>query len=257
MSKEKRGSVPLQEVRELSYSKEGGPVIVSTRTRGFLLDVGIKTHTGALSELFFQPNGKEVLSALSDRLRVHLTAKNLPTDKTPLAPIQGGCGYTPQELALSARDDAWFEIARDSTEPLSEDRLAAELLHAITLLFAKFSDDELSDIYRAMYLYQLHSAAGELNELAVDGKISRGNRAKGSQAKKSKGELQRQLILSIARDFWHQHPKLNGQPWNTAKKIADAVNKERAKLRLGREPLAAKTISDHLRIALEEAGVQP
>ncbi|WP_456782935.1 hypothetical protein [Bradyrhizobium sp. USDA 4516] len=239
------------------YSKEKEPVIVSTRRRGFLLDVGIKTHTGALSELFFQPNGKEVLSALANRLRAHLIARHLPTDKTPLAPIENAHAYTPEELAAAASEDAWFEIARDSTEPLSEDRLAAELLHAITRLFAKFRDDELSDIYRAMYLHHLHSSAGELNELAVEANISRGNRAKGWQAKKSKGELQRQSILSIAQEFWKQHPKLNGQSRNTAKKIEEAVNDERKKQGLGREPLAVKSISDHLSAALKEAGAKP
>ncbi|WP_456683994.1 hypothetical protein [Bradyrhizobium sp. USDA 3262] len=238
------------------YSQESGPVIVSTRSRGFLLDVGVKTHTGALRELFFQPDGKEVLGALANRLRIHLAAKNLPTDKAVLAPIEDSCGYTPEERAAAAGEDAWYVIARDSTEPLSEDRLAVELLHAITRLFTKFSDDELSDIYRAMYLFHLHSSAGELNELAVDGKISRGNRAKGSQAKKSKGELQRQSILSIAREFWKQHPKLNGQNHNTAKKIEKAVNGERKKQGLGREPLAVKSISDHLSAALKEAGAQ-
>jgi hypothetical protein len=257
MSKEKRGSIPLQEVRELSYSQEDGPVIVSTRSRGFLLDLSVKTHVGAQSERFFQLNGKEVLSALSDRLRAHLNAKDLPTDKTHLAPIGDGCGYTPEELAAAADENAWFEIARDSTEPLSEDRLAAELLHANTRLFAKFDDDELSDIYRAMYVFHLHSAAGELNELASEGKAWRADRVKGSQAKKLMGEAQRQLILPIAQKFWELHPKLKGQTLNTAKKIVDAVNKERTEQDPGCKPLAVKTISDQLRLALKEAAAHP
>ncbi|MGY4317573.1 hypothetical protein [Bradyrhizobium sp. JR3.5] len=254
---EKQQRIPLNEVKELSYSVEDGPVVVSTRTRGFLLDVDVRDLKDTLHKRIFKPSGRTALDALAKRLRTHLDTKDLPTDKSLITPIERDWGYVPEEHGIVADEDLWLGIARDCTQPLSEDRLAAELLHAIVRLLTRFNDDDLSDIFRAMYMYRLHSAAGEINELAVEGKASRDNRAKGSQAKKSKGELQRQLILSIAREFWNQNPKLNGQNRNTAKKIEKAVNDERKKQGIGREPLAVKTISDQLRLALREAGAQP
>lgn len=256
MSKEKHERIPLREVRELLYSPDDGPVIVTTRSRGFLMDSDMLPLKKGVRKRVVQLNGKEILNTISDRLRAHLVAKNLPTDKTVLAPIENPWAYTPEELAAAEHDDEWFEISRDSTAPLEEDRLAAELLHATTHLLANFDEAELNVIFRAMDLYHLHRSAGELNELAVEGKISRDNRAKGSQAKKSAAAAQRRLILSIARKFWEQHPKLEGQNLNTAKKIEEAVNLERKKQDPGCSSLAVKTISDQLRLALEEEGAQ-
>jgi hypothetical protein len=183
-----------------------------------------------------------------------LDALELPTDKADVIPIERDWGYDPDEHGTVADEDLWFGIAQDSIEPLTVDRLAAELLHAIARLQAKFNDDELSDIFRAMYVYHLHSAAGELNELAIDGKKSRNNRAKGWKARKETGSAQRKLILAIALEFWERFPNLKRQVLNTARKIEVAVNQARTNQFPKCKPLAAKTISDRLREALIEAG---
>ncbi|WP_439365255.1 hypothetical protein ACNJYD_02675 [Bradyrhizobium sp. DASA03005] len=254
MAKKEENAVPLEQVKELSYLEEDGEVIVSYRSRGFLRDMDVRDTKPTLHKRIFRPNGKEALAALADRLRAHLDAKDLPTDKTEVIPIERDWGYDPDEYGIVADEDLWFGIAQDSTEPLTVDRLAAELLHAITRLHTKFNDDELSDIFRAMYVYHLHSAAGELNELAIDGETSRKNRAKGWQARKETGSAQRKLILAIAQDFWERFPNLEGQVLNTARKIEVAVNQARTNQFPKCKPLAAKTISDRLREALIEAG---
>lgn len=71
------------------------------------------------------------------------------------------------------------------------------------------------------------------------------------------GRIAASIDLIVAREFWKQHPKLNGQSRNTPKKIEEAVNDERKKQGLGREPLAVKSISDRLSAALKEASAKP
>jgi hypothetical protein len=256
MTKARKRAIPLREVKELSYSNEDGEVIVSFRSRGFLSDTDVRDTKPTLHKRVFRPEGRLALAALADRLRAHLDAEGLPTDKWEVCPIERDWGYDPDDQGTVADEDLWLGVAHDSTEPLTEDRLAAELLHAIARLNARFNDDQLRDIFRAMCLYHLHSAAGELNELATDGEKSRTNRAKGWKAKKETGAIQRKLILAIAEEFWLRFPKLKGQVLNTARKIEVAVNKARSEQFPKCKPLAAKTISDQLRAALKEAGDQ-
>jgi len=254
MPKAKQSGIPLNEIRKLSYSEEDGEVVVSVRTRGFLRDIDVRDTKHTLHKRVFIPDGKTELAALADRLRAHLDARGLPTDKTEVIPIELDWGYDPKEHGTVADEDLWFGISQDSTEPLTVDRLSAELLHAIMRLQRKFNDDDLSNIFRAMCVYHLYSAAGELNELATQGETSRGNLGKGPQVKKDWGAAQRKLILEIAREFWLLHPNLKGQYFNTAKKIQLAVNEARANQSLGAEPLAIRTISNQLRKALQEVG---
>lgn len=257
MTNDTEDKVPLQVINELSYSPEDGPVVISVRNRGFLRDVDVRDIKPTLHKRIFRPDGQVALEALADRLRAHLAAKGLPIDKTEVTPLERDWGYDPEEHGIVADEDLWFGVAHDSTEPLTVDRLAAELLHATLHVLAKFNEDELSDIYRAMHVYHLHTSAGELNELAIDGETSRGNRAKGSQAKKEAGAAQRKLILAIALEFWQRFPNLRGQMINTANKIEVAVNEARANRFPDSKPLVAKTISDQLRLALKEAGASP
>ncbi len=253
MAKAKQDEIPLERMNELSYSKDGF-IVVSHRKRGFLRDIEVVDASEKLHKPIFRPNGKVALMMHAERSRAHLDAKDLPTDKWPVMPRELDGGYVVEEHGEVADEDLWFELAEAYTEPLTEDRLAAEYLHAINGVLARFNDDELDDIFRLAYLHHLHSTVGELNELALDGERSRGNLAKGSKVKKELGATQRKLILEIAREFWQQHPNLKGQFSNTAKKIEVAVNEARANQSPGCAPLVAKTISDQLRLALKEAG---
>ncbi|WP_454624161.1 hypothetical protein [Bradyrhizobium cenepequi] len=70
--------------------------------------------------------------ALTDQLRAHLDAKELPTDKWPITPIELDYGYVPEEHGIVADEDLWLELAEADTEPLTKDRLSAEFLHATT-----------------------------------------------------------------------------------------------------------------------------
>lgn len=255
MAKKKQDEPPLKMFREMSYSAKDGPTIVSYRSRGFLRDVHVVDTRDTSNKPPYRPEGKEPLALLTRRLRAYLDAKDLPTDKTPYMPkeLELYHGYVPEEHGVVEDEDLWFSIAEATTEPLTEDRLSAELLHASLRLLGRFDEDELRDIFRAMYLYHLHSSVGELNNLAMTGAASQKARAQGPQKRSERSRALRKRILDIAQEFWSRHPEYKGRPVNTAKKIVDEVNKERERLYPGSDPLVYKTISDHLRIALKGA----
>ncbi len=254
MPEKKKRETPLEIVRDTSHSVEGScPVIISFRRRGFLKDYHEEDTTDALNKPPFRPEGKQALLGLAEKLRAHLESKDLPTDKSPIMPKELDWSYTPEEHGVVADEDLWFCVAEGSTEPLTEDRLAAELLHATSRVLARFDEDELRDVFRAMYLYHLHSSVGELNNLAMAGLASEKGLAQGPQTKIERSRTLRQRILEIAQDFWSRHPEFKGHPVNTAKKIADTVNNDRERMRPGSAPLVYKTISNHLSVALKEA----
>ncbi|MDT4739928.1 hypothetical protein [Bradyrhizobium sp. WYCCWR 12699] len=255
MARAKQDQIVLERTNELSYSSEG-PVVVSHRKRGFLRDIEVVDASDKLHKPIFRPNGRLALTAHAERARAHLDKKDLPTDKWSITPRELDFGYVVEEHGEVADEDLWFGLAEAYTEPLTEDRLAAEFLHAANRVLTRFNDDELDDIFRLAYVHHLYSTAGKLNELALDGERSRGNLAKGSQVKKKVGAAQRKLILGIAQEFWLKHPNLEGQYFNTAKKIQDLVNDARANQSLGSEPLAPRTISNQLRMAVQELADQ-
>jgi hypothetical protein len=257
MAKDKHGEPPLESVVELSYSEKTGPLIVTHRQRGFLIDLeATDIKKARRTKPSFRPNGTVALDALRQRLRRQLDASGLPTDKWPVTPIELDFGYDPKEHGIVADDDLWIGCVEDSTEPLTKDRIAADLLHAINRLLIGFTDDQLSDVFRAMRLYHLNSMVGDLNELAIAGTVSRKSMGKGPQVKKERARNYRKLILAIAEDFWARDPKWRGQPVNTAKKITKAVNEMRANREPGCKPLAVTTIANHLRVALRETAPQ-
>ncbi|MFB6414381.1 hypothetical protein [Bradyrhizobium tunisiense] len=256
MARVKQDEIPLERTNELSCSNEGPIVVVSRRKRGFLRDVEITDTSEKLHRPISRPNGRAALTMHANLARAHLDAKDLPTDKWPIKSKELDDGYLPDEYGEVTDEDLWFGVAEGLTEPLTEDRLAAEHLHAINRVLARFNDDELDDIFRLACVYHLHSTVGKLNELALQGESSRSNLAQGSQVKKQLGARQRKLILEIAREFWLKHPNLEGQYFNTAKKIQDLVNEARANQSVGSAPLAPRTISNQLRTAMLESGDQ-
>lgn len=251
MPKDRRDEIPLQAVNELLYSKNG-PVIVSHRRRGILQDIHVTDGNKRLHKPIFRPDGAQALLMLTGQLRTHLESKQLPTDKSPVLPLELDHGYVPEEHGIVADEDLWFEMAEASTEPLTEDRLKAELLHAAKCLLARFDKEELSDIFRAMRLYHLHQANEELNPLVLDGEASRVGRSMGPAKRKEKARALRELIIAIAQEFWRRNPELRSRTVHTAKKITDEVN-EAIKCRgLDSSPLEYDTIAKHIRRALKE-----
>jgi hypothetical protein len=249
MAKKKRDGIPLEIVREFSID-DGRPAIVTYRRRGFLMDVNVTPMGYDLHKPIFRLDGKEILQRLAEGLRRDLDAKDLPTDKS-LIPIELDFGYNPEQDGVVAHEDIWFECAEESTEPLTKDRLAAELLHAINRL-GRFDEDELRDVFRAMRLYHLYSVGDEINDLAVSGQASRTARAKGPPIKNQRARAQRKSIMAIAESFWERHPEFKGRAEITAMRIFGAVNQARNLECAGCKPLAERTIANHIRAAMAE-----
>jgi len=246
MAKEKRGDPPLRFAKELAY--ESGWLIVTHQARGFLIDQEFQAPRGQL----FKRDARESLLALCGLLRKHLDSVELPTDKWPIMPIELDYGYNPSEHGYIPDEDLWFDCVKTSTEPLTKDRISAELLHTVNRVLATFNDDQLQDVFRVMKLFQLHCTVGELNELALTGQASKKAREKGPRAKSERAQHLRKMVLATAREYWSHHPKFKGQPFNTSKKITEAINKARRAQMPGCAPLSPKTIADHLRLALRE-----
>lgn len=186
-------------------------------------------------------------------VRAHLDGKGLPTDKWGVMPIELDRGYHPEEHGVIADEDLWLENAVEWTEPLTEDRLAAEFLHAINRALARFDEDQLREVYRLMRLHHLYSVVGELDDLAREGQDRRKDRSKGPQSKREAADKLRALIVATAKEFWMAHPRLVGKLFITAKKIGPDVDKTRKAQDPDCKPLAVNTIYNHLHAGLDEA----
>lgn len=244
---------PLESVVERKDSTKDGPLIIERHRRGLLSDTQVSEATNRRWPKRFEAGGKAALIELASSVRAQLDAADLPTDKWEVMPRELDFGYFPEEHGIIADEDIWREIVEDSTEPLTKHRVGADLLHALNRLFVQFTEEQLSDIHRAMKLYHFHYAIEELHEAALSGMASKKGREKGPAKRKEKAEVLRKLILTVARDFWERNPKFTHQTVNTAKKITDAVNQTILSQELSRKPLALKTIADHLRLALTAA----
>jgi hypothetical protein len=251
MSKKNQRGPPLEAVRGWMRSKDG-VVFVIRRNRGFLSEVSVSDNEGRKWRPLTRAEAKSALSALASKLRNHLDAKDLPTDKWPVMPLELEQGYVPEEHGVVDDQDIWIGCFEDYEEPLTEDRIVADLLHTTNRLLSTFSEDHLREIFHAMKAYHLYCTVGEINELALAGKVSVDRLRKGPIVRKARSQDDRILILSVARDFWQKSPRLRGQPVNTAKKIAEAVNIARAAQRPGCKRLSQKTIADQLRLALRQ-----
>jgi hypothetical protein len=239
------------ELEYLHDAAQGGYIKSKTVfwRRGFLSDMETRiepNHT-------FKLQGKLWLNDLCEDLRGQLETAELPTDRSPIMPIELDYGYDPNDHGIIANEDVWVDCLRGSTDPLTKHRIAGELLHAIQRILSKLSDEQLTDVLQAMEQYALYQQAGVVNSLAVAGELAKDSRAKGPKAKNAASRKVRKLILRIAEEFWENQPNFRGHTVKTAEQIVCKVNKARAELDLGRKPLAAKTIGDHLSAALQES----
>jgi hypothetical protein len=222
-------------------------LVIEIQRRGFLRDEVFRM----VPPQPFKPDSRRALSVLCHMLRTELDRSNLPTDEWPVMPIELDFGYVPEEHGIIADEDLWIGVAEDSTEPLTKNRITAELLHTVLrILNRPGSDEYLTDIHRVMKLFSLYSIAGELNSLAIAGQLAREARAKGPRSKIAETREARLIVVKIAQSFWAEHPKYRGHFGKTAQVIADDVNKLRRTLAPNCKPLAAKTIADNLSGAL-------
>lgn len=249
---------PLESFPELSQSTAKGDVKTTHLKRGFLttsetMPLEVKHWTRAIPD-----DGKVALTVLADRLRAGLDEKGLPTDKWPVVPteLEEG-GYHPDEHGIIARDEIWIAVAEESTEPLSSDRIDACLLHSANHLLANYNEAQLTEIFQAMRLYNLHCIVGELHDAALEGEQTVRFRARGPEAKKEDARILRELISVIAKEYWVAHPSLLDQPYNTAKKIIDTVNEKRSLQKPGCKPLKVSTIGQHLSDVLKMENTAP
>lgn len=238
---------PLVSFAERSTSS--GRLTVKHR-RGLLSDVQVSEDANKRWPKRLEMGGKAALIELASSVRAQLDAADLPTDKWEVMPREFDFGYVPEEHGIIADEDIWREIVEDSTEPLTKHRVGADLLHALNRLFAQFTEEQLSDIHRAMKLYHLHYAIAQLHAAALSGMASKRGREKGPAKRREISEALRKLILNVAQELWEREPRFTHQTVNTAKKITGAVNKTILSEKLSRKPLASKTIADHLRLAL-------
>jgi len=253
MAKKELEDPPLELKMRYGTGPDGlTKVVVTQRRRGFLIDVELRKVERKLHDLPIKPKGRLALASLCERLREHLDSVDLPTDRWPVAPRELDGGYDPEEHGIVADEDLWIGVVEDSTEPLTRDRIAAYLLHTLLKLLEKSSDGQLADIFMAMDLYRQYSMVGDLNALALAGDAAKKGLEAGPRAKKERAKNVRKIVLAKARECWSDHPKLEGQPFNTAKKIAPAVNDARQAIEPGCQRLSPKTIADHLRLAIHE-----
>ncbi len=170
----------------------------------------------------------------------------LPNDKWETTPVELNYGYVPEEHGYPTDDDLWWDWVAEGTKPLSKDRSAADLLHAVNSVVPGRSEEELSDIWRLMEVYFHHRVLEQMHEAALEGVAARQARAKGPATKREKTAATKSIVWSCAEVCWQNHPKLFGEPVNTANKIVDDVNRKRVLLHVSDKALSPKRIADLL-----------
>jgi hypothetical protein len=247
--KKKKEEPPFQfsETRYTHGPEQDRVLVIETQRRGFLKDEVVRI----VPPQPFRPDSRLALTALCRVLRAELDKSDLPTDEWPVMPIELDFGYVPEEHGFVADEDLWIGAVEDSTEPLTKNRVAADLLHTLVRILKRPGSEEyLNDIHRVMKLYAQYSIAGELNSFAIAGQLARAARAKGPSSKSAETRRVRVIVVKFAQGFWAERPQYRGNYVKTAQVIADDVNKLRRTLAPSCKPLAAKTIADHLSAAL-------
>jgi hypothetical protein len=244
MGKKPSEQIPLETVASLVISDGGERAIVTHRKRGFLRDIDVRKIQAQRQNGPAMPDGRTELTALTGKLRAHLDAAGLATDKWDVTPIELDFGYNPNEDGFPKDDDLWHDYNMEATEPLSQDQIAASLLHSANRLLRSLDHDQLSEVFRAMQLFHLSELAAGLNQTAVLGARATAGRTKGPEAKKAQGARMREIIKLAAEELWSEEPAFKNKRDQTAQKIFDAVNAATKAEKL--RALAVKTIYNHL-----------
>jgi hypothetical protein len=222
-------------------------MIIRTNVRGLLQDVEVRVEQ---PEIFgpqrFIPPFKILIEALCEELRAVLDRADLPTDRYPIMPFELDYGYEPLEHTTPS-GDIWWHFVEESTEALSKERIAANLLFSLLkILKQNLSNEHLADVYKGMQAYSLYKIATDFHSLAIMGKAAQKGRSHGPDARKNKTQTVRELIWEAARRHWVSHPNYSGRRQATANAIAGPVNAEILQRSLSSKPLTPKAISDHI-----------
>jgi hypothetical protein len=227
-------------------------MIVRKNTRGLLQDVEVRVEQPEIfSPQRFIPPFKIAIEALCEELRGILDSADLPTDRYPIMPFELDDGYEPLEHTTPS-GDIWWYVVEESTEPLTKERIAADLLFALLrILKQKLSNEHLAEVYKGMQAYSLYKIATDFHSLAIMGEAAKSGRSHGPKVRKSKTQAIRELIWEAARRHWVSHPNYSGRRQATADAIAGPVNAEILQRSLSSKPLTPKAISDHISVGLK------
>lgn len=164
MPKKKAKELPLEVMPSLTFSNEHGPQIFFHLTRGMMHDWDVRNVNNPPLSGPYGERARVTLEHLQKKTRAHLEAAGHPTDQHPIMPVELDTSYFPQESGIIRDEDIWYDVVKGSTEPLTEDRIAAELLHAVTGVLTSFTDEQMNIIFRAMKFYGLFQMIDGLHD---------------------------------------------------------------------------------------------
>lgn len=195
-----------------------------------------------------------------EELRNYLERAGLPSDRTPRWIKLNGEGEEWRPIRSDEDVSAiktpfsyayWTKRVQESTEPLSEARIVADLLWYLLLLLQQPKiDGHLWHVGQVLTHYARFRISGPINNLATQGLAASRGRMSGPKARQSASVQRRSVIWLRAQELWACKRHLNGDAHNTALHIVEDVNTElSARHLLGKHnrPLSTKTISDHIR----------
>lgn len=245
MGKKVSSELPLEKDISLQGGDGKEQSVLVKRSRGFMRDLVVRKIQKQRQNGPFKQEGRAALMALVDSSRAHLDAAGLPTDKWPVQPLGVDVSYDPDDHGHPNDDDLWIDYVTASTEALTDSHIAANMLHCLNHLLASLTDDQLSEVFRAMQLYHLHELNGDLNRMAALGTSAEVARAYGPKAKKAQAERAREIVRLSAEKLWAELPQFRNRRDQTAHNIFVLVNTAIEEEGLGK-PLAVKTIYNHL-----------
>jgi hypothetical protein len=237
-------------------------VRVEVLERGLLRRETRKKVARSISELK-DPNFRDILRGLCDKLRDELEELGVPSDRQPFWTKGSQGQYVPlafppgESRVAASRDFANWKAALNSlTEPLSVEQETGELLYHVRQLLARDGiDPHLPRIWLTMRAYANYRLAGEGNVLFDDAVASREGRSHGPKTVANRAAARREIVAAFAEEHWLEHPRMRGDASNTAARISDAVNQCLASKELlpgKKRKLSPKTIGDHIRIHLDK-----
>jgi hypothetical protein len=259
--------LPLEITERTEIDPESGTQVDVTCQRRGVLKRETKRFQNpfAALELLSSKTPRQELEQYCDFLRERLRDAGLPTDETKNW-IQGPSGeweiYDPSTACRTSRGrglmSSWQSRLRELTEPLSKQRLAGELLFALTQLLRRDGiDAHLWYISRLMDVYSIFQIAVTTNDVAAAGMRARKARASGPRTRRDTAVAKRAVVWQEAQEYWLERPIFRNDGANTAAAIADDVNRKlRSKNLLSKDQrdLKPKTIADYIRGCIRDNG---